>query len=108
MIISVFGLGYVGVVSAACLTDDGHTVIGVDTNQDKVDLINSGKSPIIEEHIGGLIADGVQSGLLSATIDSAAAIRDSDLAFVCGNGGGRSGSGRFCERVLDAAYRAEI
>lgn len=83
MIISVFGLGYVGVVSAACLTDDGHTVIGVDPNQDKVDLINNGKSPIIEEHIGGLIAAGVESGLLSATIDSAAAVRASDLAFIC-------------------------
>lgn len=83
MKISVFGLGYVGVVSAACLTDDGHNVVGVDPNQDKVDLVNDGNPPIIEEYIGELIARGVESGTLSATTDSGAAVRDSDLAFVC-------------------------
>lgn len=83
MKISVFGLGYVGVVSAACLTDDGHSVVGVDPNQDKVDLVNDGNPPIIEEYIGELIARGVESGTLSATTDSGAAVRDSDLAFVC-------------------------
>ena len=62
MRISIFGLGYVGVVSAGCLANDGHEVIGVDPVQTKVDLINQGKSPIIEKGINSFISNGVGKG----------------------------------------------
>jgi GDP-mannose 6-dehydrogenase len=81
--LSVFGLGYVGCVAAACLADAGHDVVGVDVNPTKVEIINSGKSPIIEDGITELIAKVVASGRLSATTDSARAIRDSDISLVC-------------------------
>lgn len=83
MRISVFGLGYVGTVSAGCLAHDGHEVIGVDPVRTKVDLINAGQSPIIEADIGEIIASTVKSGLLRATEDQDQAIRDSELSFVC-------------------------
>jgi GDP-mannose 6-dehydrogenase len=81
--LSVFGLGYVGCVSAACLADDGHQVIGVDVNSTKVGIINAGKSPIIEEGVNELIGKVVKSGHLKATTDSHRAIHDSDLSLVC-------------------------
>jgi GDP-mannose 6-dehydrogenase len=83
MRISVFGLGYVGAVSAACLARDGHDVSGVDPNSTKVDLINQGKSPIVEKGLDQLIADTVRSGRLRAMSDAAAAISSSDLSLVC-------------------------
>jgi len=81
--ISVFGLGYVGTVSAGCLAQDGHEVVGVDPAQTKVDLINSGQSPIIEAEIGEIIATAVQSGRLHASHDSSQAIHQTELSFVC-------------------------
>jgi len=81
--LSVFGLGYVGCVSAACFADAGNEVIGVDVNPTKVEIINSGKSPIIEDGINELIAKVVKSGRLSATLDSERAVMDSDLSLVC-------------------------
>ena len=83
MRISVFGLGYVGAVSAACLAADGHTVVGVDTNQVKVDLLNQGRAPVIEEGLGELIEQGVASGRLRATTDCDEAVATTDLGFVC-------------------------
>ena len=83
MKISVFGLGYVGAVSAGCLAYDGHQVIGVDPVQTKVDLINAGQSPIIEADIGEIIASTARSGRLRATHDQIQAIRETELSFVC-------------------------
>ncbi|CDG84597.1 nucleotide sugar dehydrogenase [Janthinobacterium agaricidamnosum] len=83
MKISIFGLGYVGAVSAGCLASDGHTVIGVDPNQTKVDLINQGHTPIIEKDIGEMIAATVRSGLLRATLDVRDAVLSSDMSLIC-------------------------
>lgn len=83
MHISVFGIGYVGAVSAACLANDGHSVIAVDTSQQKVETINAGRSPIVEEGLDKLIRQGVENGRLQATMDGFRAISDSDLSFVC-------------------------
>ena len=83
MKLSVFGLGYVGCVSAACLAEAGHQVIGVDVNPTKVDIINGGNSPIIEAGINELIANVVAGGRLSATTDSTRAISESALSLVC-------------------------
>lgn len=81
--ISIFGLGYVGAVSLACLARDGHQVTGVDIDATKLDLIRSRKSPILEEGIQELMRDVVDSGRVTVTNDAAAAIRDTELSFVC-------------------------
>ena len=83
MRISIFGLGYVGTVSAGCLAHDGHEVIGVDPVRTKVELINAGHSPIIEADIAEIIASTVRLGRLQATEDQDQAIRDTELSFVC-------------------------
>ena len=83
MNISIYGLGYVGAVSAGCLANDDHYVIGVDPVQNKVDLINQGRTPIIEKEIGDLISKAVQNGCLRATVDSVDAINNSDISFIC-------------------------
>lgn len=76
-------MGYVGAVSAGCLAQDGHEVIGVDPIRTKVDLINSGQSPIIEADIGDIIATAVKAGRLRATSDQDEAVRQTQLSFVC-------------------------
>jgi GDP-mannose 6-dehydrogenase len=81
--ISVFGLGYVGTVSAACLTADGHAVVGVDVNADKAAAINAGTSPIVEPGVDRLIAEGHRQGLLRATSSAEDAIQASDVSLVC-------------------------
>jgi len=81
--ISIFGLGYVGTVSAACLAADGNQVLGVDPVPEKVDLINKGQSPIVEAEIGEIIKETVDQGRLRATQDPLAAIQETDLSFVC-------------------------
>lgn len=83
MKISVFGLGYVGAVSAGVLAKDGHQVIGVDPSATKVALINAGNTPIIEKDIGEIIALAVADGRLRATSDVADAIANSELSLVC-------------------------
>ena len=83
MKVTIFGLGYVGTVSAGCLASAGHEVVGVDPVQTKVDLINNGFSPIIEADIGGIIASAVGLARLRATSDVYQAIQDTDLSFVC-------------------------
>ncbi len=83
MKISIFGLGYVGAVSAGCLATDGHEVIGVDPNHSKVDLINKGVTPIIENDIGEMIARAVSKGKLSATTSVADAVLNSDISLIC-------------------------
>lgn len=83
MKVSVFGLGYVGVVSAGCLAQDGHEVIGVDRAPTKVELINAGQSPIIESEIGEIIACAVAGGRLRALEDPVPAVAGTELSFVC-------------------------
>ena len=83
MRISIFGLGYVGTVTAGCFAQDGHEVIGVDPFRAKVDLINAGRSPIIEAQIEEIISAEVKSGRLRATSDQDQAIRETELSFVC-------------------------
>jgi GDP-mannose 6-dehydrogenase len=81
--ISVFGLGYVGSVSAACWAHAGHRVIGVDVNPSKVAMLAAGQSPIVEPGVAELAAQSHQAARLCATVDGAAAVRDSDISFVC-------------------------
>ncbi|NQT19888.1 MAG: nucleotide sugar dehydrogenase [Planctomycetes bacterium] len=82
MRVSVFGLGYVGAVSCGCFAHDGLEVIGVDLNTDKVKMINDGRSPIIEEKIGEIIADAVAGGTLRATTDAEEAVLNTDVSIV--------------------------
>ena len=83
MNISIFGLGYVGAVSAGCLASDGHHVVGVDPNQTKVDLINRGVTPIIERDIGEMIASAVTGGKLGATTSVGDAVSKTDISLIC-------------------------
>ncbi|MEI9983984.1 MAG: nucleotide sugar dehydrogenase [Aliidongia sp.] len=83
MDISIFGIGYVGAVSAGCLSADGHRVTAVDTSQFKVNAINQGKSPIVEPGLEDLLARGCTAGTLWATIDAAEAVRSTDLSIIC-------------------------
>ena len=83
MKLSVFGLGYVGCVSAACFAQEGHEVVGVDVSSVKVEIINNGQSPIVESGIGELIGEMVAERRLRATTASAEAIRDTEISLVC-------------------------
>ena len=83
MRISVFGLGYVGSVSAACLAATGHQVVGVDVNPAKVELMARGQAPVVEERIGELTADVVARGALRATTDVAEAVAATEISLVC-------------------------
>ncbi len=81
--ISLFGLGYVGSVSAACFAQMGHKVVGVDVNRDKVAMLDAGKSPIVEARISALIAEAHAAGRLHATTDAKIAVMQTDISFVC-------------------------
>src|SRR6185436_15641355 len=102
MRVSVFGLGYVGCVSAASLAADGHEVIGVDVNADKVAAVNAGRSPIVEPGLDELLSRSVAQGQLRATVDTADAIHDSEVSLLCvGTPSHRNGS-------LDLTYLQRV
>ena len=83
MQIAIFGLGYVGCVSAACFSQMGHEVIGVDINSLKVNMINAGKSPVIEVELNHMIRDAVAKGQLRATTEVGLAVAKADVCFIC-------------------------
>ena len=83
MRVSVFGLGYVGAVSAACFARNGHDIIGVDTNASKVQSFNAGLAPVVECGLDELMADGINSGKIRATSSVEDAIRNSEISIVC-------------------------
>ncbi len=82
MRISVLGIGYVGAVSCGCLATSGHEVVGVDIAANKVAMLARGQSPIVEDEIDQLIADGVRSGRLRATVDIADAVANTEVSFI--------------------------
>jgi GDP-mannose 6-dehydrogenase len=109
MNVSVFGLGYVGSVSAASFAGDGHTVVGVDVNPDKVASLNEGRSPIVEKGLDELIVQNTAAGRLRATTSTAEAIEATDLSLICvGTPSRRNGSldltylERVCQQIGDA------
>src|ERR1700757_4474997 len=81
--ISVFGLGYVGSVSAACFASMGHRVIGVDVSRSKVEMLDSGRTPIVEARMPELVAEANKACRLHATCDAVEAVLNSDLSIVC-------------------------
>lgn len=83
MKISIFGIGYVGAVAAACLVESGHDVVACDVSEVKVRCIQEGRSPIVENGLPELIAKGVKSGRLTATTDYKQAVLDTDMSLIC-------------------------
>jgi GDP-mannose 6-dehydrogenase len=83
MKISIFGLGYVGAVSLACLSRDGHDVIGVDIDRSKLDLIMAGKTPVVEEGMVDLMEHVAASGKVTVTTDAQHAVLESEISLVC-------------------------
>ena len=109
MRVSVFGLGYVGCVSAASFAGDGHEVVGVDVNADKVASINAGCSPIVEPGLDDLLGRSASEGRLRATTDTADAIRSTDVSLLCvGTPSRKNGSLdlQYLERVSEQIGRA--
>ena len=109
MNVSVFGLGYVGSVSAASFAADGHTVVGVDVNPDKVASLNDGRSPIVEKGLDEQIRDNAANGRLRATTSTKDAVAATDLSLICvGTPSRRNGSldltylERVCEQIGEA------
>lgn len=112
MKVSVFGLGYVGTVSAGCIANAGHHVVGVDPVETKVQLINSGRSPIIEAEIDEIIRANVHAGRLRATSDQVEAVHETELSFVCVGTPSQSNGNldlryirRICEQIGEALKR---
>jgi len=80
--ITVIGTGYVGLVSGACLADFGNTVVCVDVDQRKIDMLNVGQIPIYEPSLDDVVSRNVKAGRLSFTMDVASAIKDSEVVFI--------------------------
>jgi len=109
MKIAIFGLGYVGSVSAACLAKVGHDVLGVDVDPNKLDLVRQGKSPVTEPDLDEVLAQAVHAGRLRVTNDTARAVQESELSLVCvGTPSRRNGSleSTFLERVVEEIGQA--
>ena len=107
--LSVFGLGYVGCVSAACFASQGHRVIGVDVDPSKTDMLGRGLAPIVEERIGEIVAEVVADGRLTVTGDWGQAVRETDVSLVCvGTPSSRGGrlSTEYLERVTEEIGQA--
>jgi GDP-mannose 6-dehydrogenase len=114
MKVSVFGLGYVGSVSAASFAADGHTVVGVDVNPDKVASLNEGRSPIVEKGLEDLIQSGAGNGSLRATASTEEAVQATDLSLLCvGTPSRKNGSldltylERVCQQIGAALARKD-
>src|SRR4051794_37074298 len=102
MKVSVFGLGYVGSVSAASFAADGHEVVGVDVNPDKVAAVNEGRSPIVEPGLDDLLKEGVAQGRIRATTSTEEAVNATDLSLLCvGTPSRKNGS-------LDLSYLVRV
>jgi GDP-mannose 6-dehydrogenase len=107
--ISVFGLGYVGAVVTGCFARDGHTVVGVDVRQSKVDMLNAGISPIVEPGLAELIADAHKAGRIRATTDATDAVQATDISLICvGTPSTKEGGlqTRFIEKVCEEIGQA--
>src|SRR5262245_17417657 len=83
MRVSVFGLGYVGTVTSACLAKIGHRVVGIDVNGEKVAMMNAGQCPVVEPGLSPLLVEVVEQGSLRATRSPEEAVADSDIALIC-------------------------
>ena len=83
MNISIFGLGYVGCVGMGCLSKSGHHIIGVDVNPQKINCINDGKAPIVENDIDQIIREQRRNGTICATADTEFAVANSEVSFIC-------------------------
>lgn len=83
MKIAIFGLGYVGLTGVGCLLKEGHTIIGIEPNEDKINIIASGKSPIYEPGLDSLLATGLSEGRFSVSPVADKSIVDCDMAIVC-------------------------
>lgn len=109
MKVAVFGLGYVGTVTAACLAAGGHRVVGVDVDQGKVDTVNRGASPVVEPGLEPLVASAVEAGLLRATTSAEPALDGADVSLICVGTPSAPGGATdltYVERALDDVRRA--
>jgi len=104
MKISIFGLGYVGAVSLACLARDGHSVIGVDIDSTKLELIRDGKTPVVEEGMVDLMANVAASGRVTVTTDVIQAVLDSELSLVCVGTPSASNGGQDQSAIIKLAH----
>src|SRR5262249_19102586 len=100
MRVSVFGLGYVGCVTSACLADADHDVVGVDIDRDKVDMINRAVPPLVEPGLGDVLSKVVAAGRLHASASTEEGVKTTELALICVGTPGRA-SGQLDDSALD-------